>query len=131
MDGLSGDAVARYLDQVATHQLGVPGDEKQRICPYLRPIGVVGTLVAPQVGLSGPITELNARIAAARLRPQVLPEECFIRQRTPYRDCAGNIIAYAATSRAVPYEQLREEVDHLGDAIGSMMAPAGMVWVRT
>jgi chromosome partitioning protein len=45
LDGLSGDAVARYLDQIATHKLGLPGASKLAICPYLQPIGVVCTLV--------------------------------------------------------------------------------------
>jgi len=99
LDGLSGDAVARYLDQVATHKLGLPGDSSRAICPYLKPIGVVCTLLPnTKTNLSGRLRSLASGIAAARLTPDIAPQECFIRQRPPYREHAGERIAYAAVS---------------------------------
>jgi chromosome partitioning protein len=67
LDGLAGDAVARYLDQVATHKLGPPGNSSRAICPHLQPIGVVCTLLPPgNADLSGRLNVLHGRIAAAR-----------------------------------------------------------------
>jgi chromosome partitioning protein len=115
LDGLSADAVARYLDQVATHRRGPPGDTSRAICPYLQPIGVVCTLVPnDRSNLEGPLRELNQRIAAAPLRPDIVPEECFIRRRLLYREYAGERIAYAALSNDEDHRKLREEVDRLG-----------------
>jgi cellulose biosynthesis protein BcsQ len=131
LDGLSGDAVARYLDQVATHKLGLPGDASRAICPYLQPIGVVCTLVPnTQRDLTGPLTDLRNRIEAARLKPHIFAEECFIRQRVPYRDCAGEKIAYAATAENRDYRELRNEVDKLGDAVADRLGAIARGWLR-
>ncbi len=131
LDGLAGDAVARYLDQIATHKLGLLGDSGRVICPHLQAVGVVCTLL-PNVNrdLSGPLNELRGRIAAARLRPDILPEGCFIRQRTPYRECAGEKIAYAATTRNQDYRALRDEVDRLGDVLAARLGAAHRGWAR-
>jgi chromosome partitioning protein len=131
LDGLSGDAVARYLDQIATHILGLPGEANRAICPHLQPIGVVCTLL-PNVhrDLSGPLTQLRGRIEAARLKPDIVPEDCFIRQRTPYRDHAGERIAYAATSQDQRHEDLRKEVDKLGDWIAPRLGATAKSWKR-
>lgn len=131
LDGLAGDAVARYLDQVATHKLGLIGDASRVICPHLQVVGVVCTLL-PGVNrdLSGPLNELRQRIAAARIRPDILPEECFIRQRTPYRECAGEKIAYAATTRNRDYRAMREEVDRLGDVLAHRLGASHRGWAR-
>lgn len=131
LDGLSGDAVARYLDQVATHKLGLPGDASRAICPYLQPIGVVCTLLPnTHRDLCGPLQELRGRIAAARLNPDIVPEDCFIRQRPPYRDHAGERIAYAATSRDENHRDLRDEVDRLGDWIAPKLGADQRGWRR-
>jgi chromosome partitioning protein len=129
LDGLAGDAVARYLDQVATHKRGPPGDSSRAICPHLQPIGVVCTLL-PQdrTNLEGPVNVLRGRIAAAALRPDIVPEECFIRHRPPYRQHAGERIAYAAESEDAAHERLREEVDRLGDWIAPKLGAAPRGW---
>lgn len=131
LDGLAGDAVARYLDQVATHKLGLPGDASLAICPYLQPIGVVGTLLPPgNANLSGRLNVLRGRIAAARLTPDIVPEDCFIRQRPPYREHAGERIAYAAMPNDQAHRQLREEVDRLGDWLAPKLGAQPRGWTR-
>jgi chromosome partitioning protein len=131
LDGLTGDSVARYLDQVATHKLGVPGDASRAICPHLRPIGVVCTLLPNNPrNLTGPLTDLRSRIEAARLKPHIFEEECFIRQRTPYRDCAGERVAYAAIVNNKDYRDLRDEVDKLGYAVADKLGAIVRGWVR-
>jgi chromosome partitioning protein len=129
LDGLTGDSVARYLDQVATHKLGLPGDTRRAICPFIQPIGIVCTLLpnTPR-NLSGPLTDLKNRIAAARLQPQIFEEACFIRQRPPYRDCAGERIAYASLARNEAYSDLRDEVDNLGYTVAERMGAIGRGW---
>jgi chromosome partitioning protein len=132
LDGLSGDAVASYIDQVATHKLGLAGDACTAICPQITPLGVVCTMVPNnRRDLSGDINVLSARLAAARLNTKMLAAECFIRQRPVYRECAGSLIAYAAVSDAIEYRELREEVDRLGDYIAPLLGAAGRGWVRT
>jgi len=132
LDSLSGDAVARYVDQIAIHKLGPEGDARSVICPQISPLGVVCTMVptAPR-DLTGDINLLAQSLAAARLNTQVLPQECFIRHRSLYRESAGNLIAYAATSEAAAHRALRDEVDQLGDHIAPMMGAPGRGWVRT
>lgn len=132
LDSLSVDAVARYVDQIATHKLGPKGDDRSVICPHLEVLGVVCTLVPNTTrDLSGDINLLTRGLGAARLATQVVPEQCFIRQRPPYRDCAGSLIAYAATSQAAPYDELRKEVDRLGDFIAPKIGAAARNWMRT
>jgi chromosome partitioning protein len=131
IDNLSGDAVARYVDQIATHKLGPEGDARSVVCPHIAPLGVVGTMVPAGKDLSSEIHLLKQRLAATRLNTQVLPQECFIRQRPLYRENAGNLIAYAARPDAANYRELREEVDRLGDYIAPMMGASGRGWVRT
>ena len=129
LDGLSSDAVARYLDQVATHKLGLVGDLRTAICPYLRPIGVVCTLLPNNhADLTGRLNVLHARIAAGRLVPNIFPERCFIRQRPPYREHAGERIAYASLSNDHHHMDLRTEVDMLGDEIAPALGCG--VWGR-
>jgi chromosome partitioning protein len=131
LDGLAGDAVARYLDQVATHKLGLPGDAGCAICPHLQPIGVVCTLLPPgNADLSGRLNVLRERIAAARLRPDIVPEACFIRQRPPYREHAGERIAYAALPNDQAHRLLRDEVDALGDWIAPILGAQLRGWMR-
>lgn len=131
LDGLAGDAVARYLDQVATHKLGPKGDETRAICPYLQPIGVVCTLVPNTTAvLGGSINVLRQRIEAAQLKPDIVPEECFVRQRPPYREHAGERIAYAATSEDAAHVALRAEVDLLGDWVAPKLGAAAIGWER-
>lgn len=133
LDRLSGDAVARYVDQVATHTLGPQGDKARAICPHLNLLGVVCDMVPnmPNWDLTGPVNVLRQSLVGSRLPVHIFPEDCFIRQRPPYRDCAGERIAYAAVGQAQPYQQLREEVDRLGDQIASMIGATGKGWVRT
>ena len=133
LDGLSVDAVARYIEQVAIHKLGPEGDGRSTICPQIAPLGVVCTMV-PNNGrdLSGDINLLTLGLEASRrLRSQVLPQECFIRQRPLYRESAGSVIAYAAPSNDAAHRDLREEVDRLGDHIAPLMGAPGRGWVRT
>lgn len=133
LDGLSGDAVARYLDQIAVHKNGPSSDHGRAICPYLQPIGVVCTLVPNTMAdLSGRITELKQRIAAAPIKPEVevAPENCFIKQRPPYREHAGERLAYAAVSQAAAYTELRAEVDLLGDWIAPRIGAGARSWMR-
>jgi len=131
LDGLAGDAVARYLDQVATHKLGPPGNASRAVCPHLQPIGVVCTLLPPgNADLTGRLNVLRGRIAAARLTPDIVPQDCFIRQRAPYRDHAGERIAYAATSNNQDHQALRDEVDRLGDWIASKLGAEPRGWRR-
>jgi chromosome partitioning protein len=126
LDGLSGDAVARYIDQIASHKLGPDGDARSVICPQITPLGVACTMVPNnRRDLSGDINLLSQRLAAARLNTQVLPQECFIHHRPLYRESAGSLIAYAAPSEAADYRELREEVDSLGDHIAPLMGAAG------
>ena len=131
LDGLAGDAVARYLDQVATHKLGPPGNASRAVCPHLQPIGVVCTLLPPgNADLTGRLNVLRGRIAAARLTPDIVPQDCFIRQGAPYRDHAGERIAYAATSNNQDHQALRDEVDRLGDWIASKLGAEPRGWRR-
>jgi chromosome partitioning protein len=132
LDSLSGDAVARYVDQIATHKLGPEGDAGVAICPQIAPLGVVCTMVPTgRRDLSGDINLLAQRLAAARFSTQLLPQECFIKQRPLYRESAGNLIAYAATSEAADHRDLRDEVGKLGDHIAQMMGATGRGWLRT
>jgi hypothetical protein len=101
------------------------------VCPRIAPLGVVGTMVPAGKDLSGDIHLLARSLAATRLNTQILPKECFIRHRPLYRESAGNVIAYAATSEDAPHRALREEVDRLGDQIAPMMGAPGRGWVRT
>ena len=97
----------------------------------LQPIGVVCTpLPNNNRNLSGPLNVLRERIAAARLNPDILPEACFIRQRPPYRDCAGEKIAYAATANNEDYRDLRDEVDRLGDVLPPWLGAIARGWAR-
>jgi chromosome partitioning protein len=133
LDGLSGDAVARYLDQIAVHKNGPNGVARRAICPYLQPVGVVCTLVPrANADLSGRITVLQQRIAAAPIRPvvELTPEDCFIKQRTPYRDHAGELLAYAALSNDEQHRDLRAEVDRLGDWIAPRIGAQARGWSR-
>jgi chromosome partitioning protein len=131
LDGLSGDAVARYLDQVATHKLGPAGNGSHAICPYLQTIGIVCTLVPNnRANLEGPLTVLGGRIAAAPVRPNIVPQDCFIRQRPLYRQHAGEIIAYASLSKDQDHRELRAEVDNLGDWIAPRLGAEARGWTR-
>ncbi len=105
LDQLSGDAIARYADQIALHK---------SISPYLEIIGVVGTVVPSNVSLRSQIENLEARLTEARLVPHILPEACFIHQRALYRDTAGEQIAYLSESNSQGFRDLRVEVDALG-----------------
>ena len=129
LDALSGDAVYRYLDQIATHKLGAVGDDSRIICPHLEPIGVVCTIIpAGGVNLDGALNVLRQRIAAGRLKPEIVPNDCFIKQRAPYREHAGLRIAYAAESRNQAHNDLRDEVDCLGDWVSPRLGARG--WKR-
>jgi len=132
LDRLSGDAVARYVDQVATHTLGPPGYKDRAICPKLNLLGVVCDMVPnyPNWDLSGPVNVLRQSLVGSRIPVHIFPEDCFIRQRPPYRDCAGERIAYAAVEQSQPYQHLRAEVDRLGKAIASMLGVTGKGWCR-
>lgn len=122
LDDLSSEAVARYLSQIKTHKFGPNGDRERAICPHLVPIGVVATMIPANVTkLEGPIKVLSQTIVEADIGTELLPESCFIRQRAPYRECAGDIIAYAKATEAEPYVKLRAEIDQLGDAIWERM----------
>ncbi|MGO9474731.1 MAG: ParA family protein [Rhodomicrobium sp.] len=130
LDNLSGDAVARYLDQIATHKLGTPNYPHRAICPHLQPIGVVCTLLPsqPNLNLEGPLKELRQRIAAARLQPDIVPQDCFIKNRPVYRNEAGERIAYAAASNDQQHEALRAEVDELGKWLGPRLGAQFRGW---
>jgi cellulose biosynthesis protein BcsQ len=131
LDGLSGDAVARYLDQVAAHKLGPPGDARRAVAPHVQAIGVVCTMIPPGgANLEGRLNVLKQRVAQARLNPDIVPEECFIRQRGPYRDHAGERIAYAALSKNQDHETLRAEVDRLGDWVAPRIGATSKGWTR-
>jgi len=130
LDRLPGDAVARYIDQVATHKLGPSGNESLAICPALEPIGIIGTMIPPRVDISGFLNQLRASLVAARLQPHVFGEELLMHQRPPYRRCAGERIAYAATERSAIFEAMRKELDHLGDETARRLGAAGRRWVR-
>ena len=69
-------------------------------------------------------------VAAATLSTQVLPEDCFIRQRSPYRACAGDLIAYASmsTSKTDGYPDMRAEIDSLSDWIGPKLGSQARGW---
>jgi chromosome partitioning protein len=119
IDQLSGDAVARYADQIAVHQ---------PIAPHLQIIGVVGTVVPNNLALGARIGDLAARIEEARLIPPILPEACFIRQRAIYRDTAGQQIAYLNESNSQSFRDLRQEVDTLGRYVAHSMGVHERGW---
>jgi chromosome partitioning protein len=132
LDGLSGDAVARYIEQIAVHKLGPEGDARSVICPQIAPLGVVCTMVPnSRRDLSGDVNLLAETLGATRLKTQILPQECFIHHRPLYRESAGDLIAYAAPSEAADYRELRAEVDRLGDHIAPLVGAPGRGWVRT
>jgi chromosome partitioning protein len=129
LDSLSGDAVARYIDQVGTHKLGPEGEAGSSICPHLKPLGVICTLVPNNArNLDGDLNLLVQRLEIPRLKTHVLPQDCFIRQRPPYRECAGELIAYASQSDAKEYRDLRDEVDRLGCNIADKIGGTGRGW---
>jgi cellulose biosynthesis protein BcsQ len=131
LDGLTSDAVGRYLDQVAVHKLGALGESGSAICPHLQALGVVVTLLPiTTANLEGRLNVLGERISAARLKPEIVPQACFIRQRTPYRDCAGERLAYAADVDNQAYRDLRDEVDMLGDWLGPRLGSVPRGWRR-
>ena len=121
LDGLSSDAVGRYLEQIATHKLGPPDAPGVLLCPVIEPIGVVCNLRPANVNLAGRIGELKERLAPARLQTDILPEDCFIRVRSQFRDEAGDRIAYLADTKFQPYRELREEIDRLGSTVADRM----------
>jgi cellulose biosynthesis protein BcsQ len=112
LDQLSGDAIARYADQVAVHKM---------IAPHLKIIGVVGSVVPPNVPVKQRIGDLEARLSEARLVPPILPEENFIHQRSLYRDTAGEQVAYFNESNSQGFRDLRQEVDVLGRTVAEAM----------
>lgn len=133
VDELSGDATPRYLEQVQLHVTGGPGHPERAICPHLALLGIVGTLVPPnhsEQQISGLINVLRSAIEATRIPVELLPPDTFIRQRPPYREHAGNRIAYASSSNDRPHEQLREEVDRLGEVISDRIGAGGRGWKR-
>ena len=56
--------------------------------------------------------------------------ECIIHQRPPYRDCAGEMIAYASTTKSRDFEELRDEVDKLGYAVADKLGATQRGWQR-
>lgn len=129
VDGLSGDAVARYLDQLAVHKLGPDGAKHLAICPYLQPIGVACTMVPTNIGgMDGRRNLLAQRIEAARLKPPLVPMDCMIRIRSPYREHAGELIAYAALRDDQAHRELRSEVDLLGQWVAERLGSTGRGW---
>ncbi len=130
LDRLSFDAVGRYLNQVAIHKLDPLGGGSRAICSHLKPVGVVCTIVPrPHGDLSGLLDELQGGIDASGLHTDIF-RDCIIHHRPPYRDCAGDRIAYAADTTARPYEELRTEVDSLGDAVADKLGAKRRGWVR-
>ena len=126
IDRLSSETVARFLDQVATHKLGPEGNAALAICPALRPIGVVGMNYQPNTKLAGPVNILRTSLAASRISTDVFPEDCFIRHRAAYRECAGERIAYADVSKAMEYRELRDEIARLGSEVSNRLI--GVRW---
>lgn len=130
LDGLSSDAVARYLDQLATLKLGPLGNDRLRLCPQIEPLGVVCTMVRPApFDPTEDLNALQASIDAARLPTDVL-RDCLIKRRSPYSDCAGVCIAYVKETRAADYENLREEVDKLGATLADRLCATGRRWIH-
>ncbi len=137
LDGLSGDAVARYLDQIATHKYGPKSDASGQnrnphmaICPHIEPIAIVCSMV-PNVAnkdWSGPLKVLTNRVAEAPIRPHVLGNDLFVRQRTPYRDAAGELIAYASKAEDQAHRELRAEVDQLAGWIAPKLGAESKGW---
>ena len=119
LDGLSGDAVARYLDQVAAHKLGSPGDAESRHLPPLATNRCCLHLVTnPDANLDGRLNELRSRIAAARSEARYITQRLLHSPADPIpRITRANLIAYASTSNDKHHQDLREEVDELGDWI--------------
>lgn len=130
LDRLSADAVARYVDQLATHRNGPEGNSSLAICPQLETLGVVGTMIPPRVNVSGFLTELRTALAATRLRPHVFAEGMLIHQRPPYRRCAGERIAYAAVDESAVFRGMRQELDLLADEIAHRLGATGRKWAR-
>ena len=87
-------------------------------------------MIPPRVDISGFLNELRASLAAARLQPHVFGKEFLMHQRPPYRRCAGERIAYAATDRSAIFEAMRKELDRLGDDVAQRLGAAGRRWVR-
>jgi cellulose biosynthesis protein BcsQ len=125
IDRLSGDALAKYFSQIATLQAGQPA-----ICPHLVPVGVVCTMV-PTVhpNYDGVLNELEQKLAEAPIRTQLFRSGAlWTHQRPPYRDCAGERIAYAATPNNQAYRDLRDEVDRLGTALAPTLGKDVRGW---
>jgi cellulose biosynthesis protein BcsQ len=126
LDRLANDAVARYIDQIATHKLGPDGNQNFAIAPHIQPLRVVATLVPPNVQVQVPLNVLEAGLAGGRLIAKICSDT--VRQRAPYRECAGDIIAYASLAGAQPYQALRQEIDSIADELAGPLGAQSRGW---
>jgi chromosome partitioning protein len=133
IDQLSTDAAPRYLEQVKLHRTGGAGNPERAICPNLKVVGVIGTIVSMTTTdnqLSGKVAALQAAIDEIGLGANVLPTSCFTRQRVPYREHAGDCIAYAHRSQDTAHQAVREEIDGIGYQIAPSLGSATQGWER-
>lgn len=127
LDGLSGEAVASFFDQMET---------LRRIWPQLRFVGVVGTMVGenPDTGNLPSRVERDGE-AVVKLSVETIcnvrniqPPAAILLDRTTYisdhkdiRSAAGDGIAYLRLLENQEHRRVRSMINRLGDAVRSKL----------
>lgn len=133
LDDMSSEAVAAFADQLRVNQT---------LWPHLRLLGAVGTMTTYSTAPEGVLKEdaltafeLDALISArdtmqvalqTAQKPLtnagVFPIDCFIPNKAELGRAAGHRIAYASSSNAAPFKDIRDAFDRLGDEIDRRIA---------
>jgi chromosome partitioning protein len=113
LDHLSGEAVGTFVKQLQT---------LQPVCPFLKPIGVVGNMT----GVAGPqrqegpaINAINFALDKLGKPTQLLDRDLFIPDRAALGRVAGQGIAYVQEGES--YDEIRSYFAKLGEEIGRRM----------
>jgi chromosome partitioning protein len=119
LDHLSGEAVGTFVDQLRT---------LKPICPFLKPIGVVGNMTGaagPQQQEAPAVNAINVALDKLGKPTQLLPKELFVPDRAALGRIAGQGIAYvhdadSATDQA-RYAEIRAIFARLGEEVARRM----------
>jgi chromosome partitioning protein len=117
LDGLSGEAVGTYVNEVLTLR-------ERNICPYLKLLGVVGSMTSANIGDvlerapdSPPRLQVAEREGLAEIKKtlsriqaehqlaappiELLPEDTFIQRTASIANSAGDSLAYVSAGESV------------------------------